>query len=221
MPVSGSMPWSPCWQMRAGEARRPSFSPRKTIPAELQTFVNTILAQGWHEAGAEIDESALAVSRRAVRPRSHPERGIGADCRHRSAGRSRRSARSADGRVMARRSSWGISSSGARPDDNSFWFEIDELLRTRWTHPLGGQLRIDACAVDSGDGEWTDKVYSFCFPRASRRVMAIKGVSGTRPSIQVSKGKVKGGRIWLVGVRHHQNNDLQSPCTRTLDPVLG
>jgi hypothetical protein len=29
--------------------------------------------------------------------------------------------------------------------------------------------------------------------------MAIKSVSGARPSIQVSRGKVKGGRLWLVG----------------------
>jgi phage terminase large subunit GpA-like protein len=67
-------------------------------------------------------------------------------------------------------------------------------------HPLGGSLKIDATAIDSGDGEWTDRVYNFCFPRASRRVMAIKGVSGTRPSIAVSHGKVKGGRLWVVGV---------------------
>jgi phage terminase large subunit GpA-like protein len=64
---------------------------------------------------------------------------------------------------------------------------------------LGGSLKIDAAAVDSGDGEWTDRVYNFAFPRASRRIMAIKGMSGARPSIMVSQGKVKGGRLWIVG----------------------
>ena len=29
--------------------------------------------------------------------------------------------------------------------------------------------------------------------------MAIKGASGSRPSIQVASGKVKGGRLWIVG----------------------
>jgi phage terminase large subunit GpA-like protein len=41
--------------------------------------------------------------------------------------------------------------------------------------------------------------YSFCFPRASRRVMAIKVAAGSRPSIAASHGKVKGGRLWIVG----------------------
>src|SRR5262249_18262575 len=85
------------------------------------------------------------------------------------------------------------------PDDDTTWIELDELLRTKWAHPLGGRIGIDATAVDSGDGEWTDRVYSFAFPRASRRVMAVKGASGTRPSIVVSAGKVKGGRLWIVG----------------------
>jgi phage terminase large subunit GpA-like protein len=61
-------------------------------------------------------------------------------------------------------------------------------------------LKVDACAIDSGDGDWTEKVYAYCFPRATRRVMAIKGMSGQRPAMQVSGGKVKGGRIWIVGV---------------------
>ncbi len=42
-------------------------------------------------------------------------------------------------------------------------------------------------------------IYSFAFPRAARRVMPIKGATGSRPSIQVSDGKVKGRRLWLVG----------------------
>jgi phage terminase large subunit GpA-like protein len=85
------------------------------------------------------------------------------------------------------------------PDDDSTWMELDELLRTQWQHPHGGKLKVDACAIDSGDGDWTEKVYSYCFPRATRRVMAIKGMSGQRPAMQVSGGKVRGGRIWIVG----------------------
>ena len=87
------------------------------------------------------------------------------------------------------------------PDDDTTWQELDELLKSRWRHPYGGFLKIDACAVDSGDGDWTQRVYDFSFPRASRRVMAIKGASGGRPAIQVSKSKIKGaGRLWIRGV---------------------
>ena len=47
----------------------------------------------------------------------------------------------------------------------------------------------------------TDVVYNFCFPRAGRRVLAIKGAAGSRPSIVASKGKIRGGgRLWIVGV---------------------
>jgi phage terminase large subunit GpA-like protein len=35
------------------------FIAAKSDPAELQTFVNTILAQGWREAGDEVDDASL------------------------------------------------------------------------------------------------------------------------------------------------------------------
>jgi phage terminase large subunit GpA-like protein len=90
------------------------------------------------------------------------------------------------------------------PDDDTLWIELDELLKTRWQHPLGGKIGIDAAAIDSGDGDWTQRVYDFCFPRARRRVMAVKGMAGSRPVITATKSKIKGtagaGRLWLVGV---------------------
>jgi phage terminase large subunit GpA-like protein len=181
------------WSKLAAE-----FIEAKDDLAELQTFVNTILAQGWREAGAEIDETALASRAEPFGLDRIPVEALvitaGIDLQDDRAeivltGWTREGAALILGHVVI----WGS------PDDDTFWMEIDALLKTRWTHPLGGQLKVDACAIDSGDGEWTDRVYSFCFPRAGRRVMAIKGASGTRPSIQVSKGKVKGGRLWIVG----------------------
>lgn len=52
--------------------------------------------------------------------------------------------------------------------------------------------------IDSGDGGTTDIVYSFCQPRYGRRVVAGKGMAGTRPAIVASK--TKGSRLFLVGV---------------------
>jgi hypothetical protein len=37
------------------------FIAAKDDPAELQTFVNTILAQGWREAGEEVDDATLMM----------------------------------------------------------------------------------------------------------------------------------------------------------------
>src|SRR5262249_6645902 len=49
------------------------------------------------------------------------------------------------------------------------------LLRRRFAHPLGGSIGYDAAAIDSGDGNTTDIVYSFTKPKAARRVYSIKG----------------------------------------------
>jgi phage terminase large subunit GpA-like protein len=75
---------------------------------------------------------------------------------------------------------------------------VDDALRTRWAHPLGGTIGVDAAAVDSGDGETTDYVTDFCRPRLSRRVVAIKGASGNRPAIDASH--TKGSKLFIVGV---------------------
>ena len=167
---------------------------------ELQTFVNTILAQGWNVGGGEIDDASLAA-----RAEKFGLDAIPAECLVITAGVDvqddrletslcgwdRKGACMVLGHIII----WGS------PDDAGTWIELDELLRTRWSHPLGGPIRVDACAVDSGDGDWTDTVYNFCFPRANRRVYAVKGLGGNRPAMQMSKGKtVKGGHLWIVGV---------------------
>lgn len=86
-------------------------------------------------------------------------------------------------------------------DDDLTWRQLDDLLRQRWQHPLGGQLKIDACAIDGGDGAHLAHVLAFCRARAARRVMCIKGAPGfTRPPLLASKSKMKGGgRLWICG----------------------
>ena len=56
------------------------------------------------------------------------------------------------------------------------WRDLDETLLTKWKHPLGGGLGIEAACVDSGDGGTVEAVYAFCWPRLSRNVLPIKGV---------------------------------------------
>ena len=84
-----------------------------------------------------------------------------------------------------------------RYTEEATWQELDELLRSTWQHPHGGTLRVDAALIDSGDGNATDQVMAFCQPRFGRKVVAGKGAAGSRPSIQMSKGKT---RLFLVGV---------------------
>jgi len=85
-----------------------------------------------------------------------------------------------------------------RPDDDRTWRDLDDLLRSTWVHPLGTRIGVDAGAVDAGDGEWMDRVQSFCAPRFGRRIVAIKGAQGNRPIISASKSK--GSRLFIVGV---------------------
>ena len=168
-------------------------------PSLMQPFANTVLAEPWRSPGTEIDEGTLAARAEPFGLDSIPVEVLVITAGHdlqddRSeitvVGWTREGAVLILGHFVI----WGS------PDDQTLWMEVDELLKTKWKHPLGGRIGIDACAIDSGDGQWTQTVYDFAFPRASRRVMAIKGMGGTRPAIQVSKGKIKGGgRLWVVG----------------------
>lgn len=72
------------------------------------------------------------------------------------------------------------------PTSDECWRELDDLLKRRFPHPLGGRIGYDAAAVDSGDGNTSDIVYQYTRPRASRRIVAIKGHEGDRLLIERS-----------------------------------
>lgn len=183
------------WGILAAE-----FLAAKGDPAELQTFVNTILAEGWRDAEDDVDEAALQARAEPFGLEAIPAEvlavTIGVDCQ--------------DDRLEATFLGWSRDGTmwvlghvviwGDITDDTT-WAELDELLKSRWRHPLGGTLKIGASVIDAGDGGHYARVLAFCGPRASRRVFAGKGVAGTRPVIQASSSKVRGGgRLWIVGV---------------------
>ena len=166
-------------------------------PSELQTFVNTILGQPWREAGAEIDETALQSRAQDFSLKKLNEETLfictGTDLAVDRLETTICGFGRGGAYVLGHVVIWGS------PEDDLTWRELDELLKTRWQHPFGGTLGVDAACIDSGYA--TDKVYGFCFPRLSRRVMAIKGAAGPRPSLKVSETKMKGGgRLWICGV---------------------
>ncbi len=164
---------------------------------ELQVFTNTILAQGWRDAAVDVDEAALAERVEPFGLDAIPPEvlviTVGVDVQDDRlevtiVGWSRTEAL-----VLAHVVLWGAA------DDDTTWAELDALLRTRWRHPNGGTLRVDAAVIDSGDN--TDRVYAFCAPRLGRRILAGKGVAGwARPACVPSQSKAKGVRLFLVGV---------------------
>lgn len=171
----------------------------KDDPQRLQTFVNLVLGEGWQAHGGEIDEGDLAARAERFDLETLPEAVLaitaGVDVQ--------------DDRLEATLVGWDQAGAAfvlghhviwGRSVDDAVWRELDDMLKWRFPHPLGGQLGIDAAAIDSSDGDSMEIVYRFAFPRAGRRVFAVKGVAGSRPFIERSRQKVQGGWLWLVGV---------------------
>ncbi|MCW5706111.1 phage terminase large subunit family protein [Shinella sp.] len=175
------------------------FLHAKKDPEDLRVFINTLLAEGTGDGADELDEQTLYNRREQFGLDSLPEDvltiSVGVDVQHTwlevvTIGWSRHGV----AYVLDHRRIEG------RWDDNVTWLELDEHLKSRWRHPLGGMLGVETAAIDSSDGVTMEAVYSFCFPRARRKVLAIKGMSGSRQWITPSHQKKRGGVLWQVGV---------------------
>jgi Bacteriophage tail assembly protein len=168
-------------------------------PEDLKTFINTILAEGTNGGGTELDEHELLGRREAFGLEAMPAEILaitaGVDVQH--------------DRLETSLLGWDRSGLphvlahiiiDGQWDDNETWLELDDLLKTRWKHPHGGSIGVDAAAIDAGDGVTMDKVMSFCGPRIRRKVMAIKGRGGNLPWIAASRSAKRRGALWIVGV---------------------
>ena len=176
------------------------FLTAKDDPTTLQTFVNTILGEGWRGEGDELSEDDLAARSEAWGLNAVPAEVLaltaGADVQH--------------DRIEVTFVGWGEDGTSfvlghrvvwGQWDAPDTWGELDELLRQTWPHDLGGRIGLDAVAIDAGDGTTMQAVIGFCGPRLRRKVLAIKGAPGSRPLIERASGKTKAGaRLWIVGV---------------------
>ncbi len=173
------------------------FVAAKGQPDQLQTFVNTILAEGWADAAEELDENTLAARAEPWSLEDIPPEVLivtaGVDVQEDRIETSFVGFSRTDALILGHVVIWGS------PHDASTWAEVDELLRSTWKHPNGGTLRLDAAVVDSGSGGHTDVVMAFCAPRYNRHILAGKGVAGTRPAIQASQSKGR-SKLFIVGV---------------------
>lgn len=202
-----------------------TFLAVKDDPPRLQTFINLELGEGWREHGEEIDDTQLAGRAERFDLDMLPEEVLAI-----TAGVDVQDDRlevtligwdqAGAAFILGHHVVWGLST------DDATWLELDEVLKWTFPHPFGGKLGIEAAAIDSSDGDSMETVYRFVFPRAARRIFAIKGVSGNRPFIERSKSKVKGGWLWIVGVdsiKTHIVSRLARPgsirFSDKLDPV--
>ena len=177
----------------------------KDDPDRLKVFHNTVLARAWDE-GTAVDESALMARAESslsldALPAECLVLTMGVDC--------------ADDRLEAVICGW-TKAGGCLVlahevihggiDDELTWRQLEDVLRMRWPHPLGrggagARLKIDAVAIDGGDGGHLAAVLAFCRSRSARRVMCIKGAPGfSRPPLLASRSKMRGGgRLWICG----------------------
>lgn len=176
------------------------FLAAKKDPTTLQTFVNTILARGWSNAGGELDNEELENRAESFGLESIPEEVLlvtaGVDVQH--------------DRLEATIIGYGADETAfvlghvviwGEWDNERTWAELDDLLKTRFAHPLGGELEIEAVVIDAGDGVTMETVMAFCGPRQRRRFMAGKGAAGSRRYIEPSRSrKAQTARLWIVGV---------------------
>ena len=174
------------------------FLAAKDDPTSLQTFVNTILGQGWRGEGEELEEAELLARGEAF----GLEAGLPAEVLAITAGIDVQHDRLEVGFVgwseagvphaLGHRVVWG------QWEDGETWAELDGLLARRWSHASGGALGIDAACIDAGDGVTMAQVMSWA--RARRRVFPIKGAGGmARPIIERAGTRTKSGRLWIVG----------------------
>jgi len=176
------------------------FLTAKDDPTTLQTFVNTILGEGWRGEGDELADDELAERGEDWGLDKVPEQvlalTVGCDVQH---DRLELTFTGWDDNgvayVLGHRVIWG------EWDAEETWAELDALLRSRFPHALGGRIGIDATAIDAGDGTTMKRVTAFAIPRTRRKVLAIKGAAGNRPLIERAGSRTKtGARLWIVGV---------------------
>jgi phage terminase large subunit GpA-like protein len=172
----------------------------KDDPTTLQTFVNTILGQGWRGTGEELADDELAARGEAFGLDAVPEDvlslTVGCDVQHDRLELTFVGwTETGLAYVLGHRVVWGAW------DADETWAELDDMLRSRFPHALGGRIGVDAAALDAGDGTTMQRVTAFAVPRTRRKVLAIKGAAGNRPLIERAGSKTRtGARLWIVGV---------------------
>ena len=204
------------WGMLAKE-----FLAAKDDPEKLRPFVETYLAEKWHGGSDRLNYEELHERRLPIGLGGYDEDGVVLECPEDVllltcgvdvqgdrleatvlgfapvVDEAEQQIERVD--VLAHFVIWGS------PQDALTWNELDELLATKWKHPLGGHIKIERTAVDSGDGNNTEAVYSYCWSKPNDRIMAIKGQAGRQPAIKKSSNTAKfsqsagRGPIWLVG----------------------
>jgi len=149
----------------------------------LKTFVNTALGETWEEDySAKLDADGLKARAEPYELLTAPAAALvataGIDVQ--------------DNRIEVQVVAWGEGEQAwvvnyaviyGDPDRFEIWQQVLDVINTPIKHASGGDLKVYAALVDSGDGNKTNEVYAFARANRARHVLAGKGMSGARPPI--------------------------------------
>ena len=152
-------------------------------PDLLKTFVNTALGETWEEDySAKLDADALQNRAEAYVSFEAPEGVLVVTC-------------GVDvqiDRIELQFVGWGEGEEAwvlgylvivGDPTDPATWDQVLDAIDTPIAHPSGAQLVAYAAAIDSGDGNLTNEVYTVARANRARHILATKGMPGARPPI--------------------------------------
>jgi phage terminase large subunit GpA-like protein len=184
------------------------FLLKKDDVQDLQTFVNTSLAENWVEKGEAPEWEALIARRMPIAPGVVPMGGLfltaGVDVQ-----RDR-----LECEVVAwgrNRESWSVDYQifEGKTSERSVWEKLEHYRSQVFPTENGSEMHIARMFVDSGDGTTTNDVYNWVRLQPANQVCAIKGTDKgvlpvNQPSpVDVTTGgrKIKGGlKIRMINV---------------------
>jgi len=191
------------WQSLPRLVKR--FLDSKDTPGKLRTFINTVLAQTYEDAGAQVNDDEL------VRRAEQAAYAVG-DAIPAGAAVLTAAVDVQDDRLELEVVGWGrgyeswhvqhmvLTGDPALPE---LWKELDAILLQTWPTADGRHLPLRAVGIDSG-GHHPDQVLRFCRVRWGRRVWALKGASkGLNERVwptKFSRSRKDRHRLWVVNV---------------------
>jgi phage terminase large subunit GpA-like protein len=174
-------------------------------PAKLKTFINDRLAETFE------DPAMRAVKHNLIADRAEPVpmRPLPAWVLAATAGIDTQ-----DNRLAVHVTGWGRGLASwtidyvelhGDPAEEDVWLALQDLLLRPLDHALGGQLRVEACAIDIG-GHRTEAVKAWVRKRLVRRTLAIFGAVPNNAPV-LGKGKLQDinwrGQLDKRGVHIH------------------
>jgi phage terminase large subunit GpA-like protein len=172
---------------------------KKDDRQELQTFINTKLAETFEDRAVKVDVGGLEA--RAEQWEADVPDGVGVLT----------AAVDVQGdRLELLVRGWGLGEESwdvvheriyGDPEAADTWARLDALLAKSYRHERGGDMRVQVAMVDAG--YLTDTVYRFVKPREIRGVhacMGDTGAEGTPPVSRPQRANQQGVKVYRLGV---------------------